>query len=46
VWGERVFVTTAVSSAHGDGTLLMATPAISAGLMFVRTQHHVFAVGN
>jgi hypothetical protein len=28
------------------GELLMATPAISAGLMFVRTQHHVFAVGN
>jgi outer membrane protein assembly factor BamB len=28
------------------GELLMATPAISAGMMFVRTQHHVFAVGN
>ena len=27
------------------GELLMATPAISSGLMFVRTQHHVFAVG-
>jgi len=27
------------------GELLMATPAISSGMMFVRTQHHVFAVG-
>jgi outer membrane protein assembly factor BamB len=25
--------------------LLMATPAISSGMMFVRTQHHVFAIG-
>jgi outer membrane protein assembly factor BamB len=25
--------------------LLMATPAISSGLMFVRTQHHLFAIG-
>jgi len=28
------------------GELLMATPAISAGRMFVRTQHHLFAIGN
>lgn len=28
------------------GELLMATPAISAGTMFVRTQHHLFAIGN
>lgn len=28
------------------GELLMATPAISSGMMFVRTQHHLFAVGN
>jgi outer membrane protein assembly factor BamB len=28
------------------GELLMATPAISAGMMFVRTQHHLFAIGN
>jgi len=27
------------------GELLMATPAISSGMMFVRTQHHLFAVG-
>lgn len=27
------------------GELLMATPAISAGQMFVRTQHHLFAIG-
>jgi len=26
------------------GELLMATPAISSGMMFVRTQHHVFAI--
>ena len=26
------------------GELLMATPAISSGTMFVRTQHHVFAI--
>jgi outer membrane protein assembly factor BamB len=25
--------------------LLMATPAISSGMMFVRTQHHIFAIG-
>ncbi len=25
--------------------LLMATPAISSGMMFVRTQHHLFAIG-
>lgn len=27
------------------GELLMATPAISSGMMFVRTQHHLFAIG-
>ena len=27
------------------GELMMATPAISSGLMFVRTQHHLFAIG-
>lgn len=26
------------------GELMMATPAISSGMMFVRTQHHLFAV--
>ncbi|MGH7601226.1 MAG: PQQ-binding-like beta-propeller repeat protein, partial [bacterium] len=27
------------------GELLMATPAISSSMMFVRTQHHLFAIG-
>jgi outer membrane protein assembly factor BamB len=27
------------------GELLMATPAISEGMMYVRAQHHVFAIG-
>ena len=27
------------------GELLMATPAISSGMLFVRAQHHVFAIG-
>ncbi|HEU4595173.1 MAG TPA: PQQ-binding-like beta-propeller repeat protein [Pyrinomonadaceae bacterium] len=27
------------------GELMMATPAISSGLMFVRTQHHIYAIG-
>ena len=27
------------------GELLMATPALSGGMMFVRTQHHLFAIG-
>jgi outer membrane protein assembly factor BamB len=27
------------------GELLMATPAISSGMMFVRTEHHLFAIG-
>ncbi len=27
------------------GELLMATPALSDGMMFVRTQHHLFAIG-
>lgn len=33
-------------SRNPMGELLMATPAISSGMMFVRTQHHLFAVGN
>ena len=28
------------------GGIVMATPAISDGLMFIRTQHHVFGIGN
>jgi outer membrane protein assembly factor BamB len=28
------------------GELLLATPAISGGMMYVRTQHHLFAIGN
>lgn len=31
-------------SANPMGELLMATPAISAGKMFVRSQHHLFAI--
>ena len=27
------------------GELLMATPAVSSGMMFVRAQHHLFAIG-
>ncbi len=27
------------------GELLMATPALSDGMMFIRAHHHVFAVG-
>lgn len=27
------------------GELLMATPAVASGMMFVRAQHHVFAIG-
>lgn len=34
-----------VLATNPMGELLMATPAISSGMMFVRTQHHVFAVG-
>jgi outer membrane protein assembly factor BamB len=34
-----------VLAANPMGELLMATPAISSGMMFVRTQHHVYAVG-
>ncbi len=34
-----------VLAANPMGELLMATPAISSGMMFVRTQHHVHAVG-
>ncbi|MDL1879145.1 hypothetical protein FBQ85_28860 [Cytophagia bacterium CHB2] len=32
-------------ATNAMGELLMATPALSAGMMFVRAQHHVFAVG-
>ncbi|HEX8457279.1 MAG TPA: PQQ-binding-like beta-propeller repeat protein [Pyrinomonadaceae bacterium] len=32
-------------SRNPMGELLMATPAISAGQMFIRTQHHLFAIG-
>lgn len=31
-------------STNAMGELLMATPAISSGVMFVRTQHHLFAI--
>jgi outer membrane protein assembly factor BamB len=31
-------------AANPFGELMMATPAISSGTMFVRTQHHVFAI--
>lgn len=31
-------------ATNPSGELLMATPAIASGTMFVRTQHHVFAV--
>ncbi|MCA1616458.1 MAG: PQQ-binding-like beta-propeller repeat protein [Acidobacteria bacterium] len=34
-----------VLATNPMGELLMATPAISSGTMFVRTQHHVYAVG-
>jgi hypothetical protein len=27
------------------GEVVMATPAISSGMIFIRGQHHVFAVG-
>ena len=30
---------------NGVGELLMATPALSDGMMFIRAHHHVFAVG-
>lgn len=33
-----------VLATNPMGELLMATPAISAGTMFVRTQHHVYAI--
>ncbi|MGH7497173.1 MAG: hypothetical protein ACREOO_32890, partial [bacterium] len=32
-------------ATNAMGELLMATPAISSGMMFVRTQHHLFAIG-
>jgi hypothetical protein len=28
------------------GELLLATPAMSGGMMYARTQHHPFAIGN
>jgi outer membrane protein assembly factor BamB len=34
-----------VLATNPMGELLMATPAISSGMMFVRTQHHMFAIG-
>jgi outer membrane protein assembly factor BamB len=27
------------------GEVIMATPAISGGMLFIRGQHHVFAIG-
>jgi outer membrane protein assembly factor BamB len=33
-----------VLATNPMGELLMATPAISSGMMFVRTQHHLFAI--
>jgi hypothetical protein len=33
-------------STNPMGELIMATPALSEGRMFVRTQHHVFAIGS
>ncbi|MGH7456207.1 MAG: PQQ-binding-like beta-propeller repeat protein, partial [bacterium] len=35
----------ALLATNPMGELLMATPAISSGMMFVRTQHHLFAIG-
>ena len=32
-------------ATNAMGELLMATPAISSGMMFVRAQHHLFAIG-
>ncbi len=32
-------------STNRMGELLMATPALAGGMMFVRTQHHLFAIG-
>jgi outer membrane protein assembly factor BamB len=32
-------------ATNAMGELLMATPAISSGMMFVKTQHHLFAIG-
>ncbi len=34
-----------VLATNPMGELLMTTPAIASGMMFVRTQHHVFAIG-
>lgn len=34
-----------VLATNPMGEPLMATPAIASGMMFVRTQHHVFAIG-
>jgi len=46
-----IFVVTAgpkfeLLAKNSMGELLMATPAISSGKLFVRSQHHVFAIGN
>ncbi len=32
-------------STNSMGELLMATPALSEGVLYVRTQHHLFAIG-
>ena len=32
-------------STNSMGELLMATPALSEGILYVRTQHHLFAIG-
>lgn len=34
-----------VISSNDMGELLMASPALSEGMMFVRAQHHMFAIG-
>ena len=35
----------ALLATNPMGELMMATPAISSNMMFVRTQHHLFAIG-
>ena len=54
VWGERIFVTTAVSSAanyqfvHGPtqtpASAVMASPAIAGKMIIIRGQNHVFGI--
>lgn len=34
-----------VLATNSMGELLMATPAVSSGMLFVRTHHHLFAIG-